>query len=132
VDRPVSDRSGGGAAGAGGAPLARARRAGAYVACYVLWLVTAALGLLVVVALRQLVEWAYVALHFDKWGLGATSDVATVVFGIVWLGVTTYTESAYREGVAQGTLWRRFVKVTLIQAVPLVLALIVWLLRRAF
>jgi hypothetical protein len=108
----------------------RARLAGAYVACYALWLVTAAIGLLDVVALRQLVEWAYIALRFDKWGLGATSDVATVVFGIAWLGMTTYTESAYREAVPRRALWRRFVKVTLAQAVPLVLALIVMLLRR--
>jgi hypothetical protein len=125
----VSDWSGG--EDAGSTPLARARLAGAYVACYVLWLVTAAVGLLDVVAIRQLVEWTYAALHLDKWGLAAASHGATIVLGVAWLGVTMYAEHAYREGVARRALWGRFARLTLAEAVPLVLAVAVLGLRQA-
>jgi hypothetical protein len=111
--------------------IAKVRLAGSYVLCYALWLVTAALGLLDLLALRQLVEWTYVALALDKWGLAAASHIATIVFATVWLGVTIYAEQAYREGVAQHALWRRFARLTLVQAVPLAVALLVTLLRRA-
>jgi hypothetical protein len=125
----VSDWSSG--VDAGRAPLAGARLAGAYVACYVLWLATAALGLLDVVALRQLVEWTYAALHLDKWGLAAASHGATIVFGVTWLAVTMYAEHAYREGVARRALWGRFARLTLVEAVPLVVALLVIMFRQA-
>ncbi|HEX2515845.1 MAG TPA: hypothetical protein VH257_14150 [Chloroflexota bacterium] len=96
-----------------------------YVLCYALWLVTVALGLLDLFALRQLVEWAYVALGLDKWGLVATSHIATILFALVWLGLIVYAEQDYRVGVARRDLFRRFAKLTVIQAVPLAVALAV-------
>ena len=110
--------------------LAHARLAGSFVACYALWLVTAAVGVLDLIALRHLVEWTYVALRLDKWGLAAASHLATILFAVAWLGAIMYAEHYYRRGVARRALWRRFARVTLAQAAPLVVTLVVVLLGR--
>ena len=94
-----------------------------YIACYPLWLVSAALGLLDVFILRRAVEQAYLALGLDKWGFVATSHSATIALGLAWLALVAWAEPAYREGAKDGRLWRRFRKVTLFELVPLVLPL---------
>ena len=94
-----------------------------YLACYPLWLVSAALGLIDVVALRAGVERAYVASGLDKWGMAAASHTATIVLGLVWLVGVFWAENAYRTGARKGRLWKRFAVVTMVQALPLCLLL---------
>jgi hypothetical protein len=110
--------------------IGKVRLATSYLLCYVLWLATAALGLLDFVALRQLVEWSYVALGLHRWGLAAVSHTATILLALAWLGLTIYTEQAYRQGVIRRDLFPRFVRLTLVQLVPLAVALGVVALRR--
>ena len=95
-----------------------------YLACYPLWLVTVALGLVDAVALRAGVERAYVAAGLDKWGMAAASHSATIVLGLAWLVGIMWAEHAYRTGARNGRLWRRFAVATLFQLLPL--ALLLW------
>lgn len=95
-----------------------------YIACYPLWLVTAALGLVDVAALRAGVERAYVAFGLDKWGMAAASHSATMVLGLAWLIGIMWAEHAYRTGARNGRLWKRFAVATMFQALPL--ALLLW------
>ena len=100
------------------------RTAGAYVACYALWLVTMVLAALDVLALRNAVEQAYVALRFERWGMAAASHGATILLGVAWIALVAWTETAYREGVRDGRVWKRFAVVTILQALPL--SLLLW------
>ncbi|HEU5316108.1 MAG TPA: hypothetical protein VFX49_08370 [Chloroflexota bacterium] len=83
-----------------------------------------ALGIVDVIVLRRFTEWAYVALAFDKWGLAWVSHSVTIAAGLAWLALVAWSETAYRAGVAEGRLWRRFGVVTLVELAPL--SLLLW------
>jgi hypothetical protein len=82
-----------------------------------------ALGVADVVVLRRFTEWAYVALGFDRWGLAWVSHSVTIAGGVAWLALVACSETAYRAGVPDGRLWRRFAVVTLAELAPLTLLL---------
>ena len=111
--------------------MVRARRViWSYVACYLLWAVTALLGLLDLAAARMWLQDGYVLLGLSPWGFAAARNFGLILFALAWLGGVLYAEAYYREGVAKRTLWRRFATITIAQIVPLVLTLALVLYRR--
>ncbi len=102
-----------------------------YVACYLLWLTTAALGLLDLAAARMWLQDGYVLLRLSPWGFAAARNFGLVIFALIWLGSVLYAESYYRDGVVKGRLWRRFAAITAVQSVPLALTLALALYQRA-
>ena len=102
-----------------------------YVACYLLWAVTALLGLLDFAAARMWLQEGYVLLGLSPWGFAAARNFGLILFALAWLGGVLYAEAYYRDGVAKRRLWRRFGKVTAVQVLPLVLTLALVLYRRA-
>ena len=112
--------------------MERTRRATwSYVACYLLWLVTAALGLLDLAAAREWLHRGYVLLGLNPWGFAAVRNYGLVLLALVWLGGVLYAEAYYRDGVATRQLRRRFAVITAVQIAPLVLTLALVLYRRA-
>ena len=83
-----------------------------------------AVGVLDVVALRQGVERAYVVLGLERWGMAIASHTTTAVAGLAWIALVAWTETAYRHGVEDGRLGRRFGIVTIAEALPL--GLLLW------
>ena len=98
--------------------------AAAWVAYAVFWMVTLVLGVVDVIAVRQTVERVYALLGLNPWGFAVTSHTATILLGLGWLVLVFWTEGAYRNGVRDGRLWRRFATVTLFQLLPL--GLLLW------
>ena len=91
------------------------RRAARYVAVYVGWLLSSALGLYVMLKAWEAVRAAYVALRLDKWGYGAASHFSILILGLVWLVGILFVEAYYRTGAEQHDLRRRFLRVALIE-----------------
>lgn len=102
-----------------------------YVACYLLWLVTAAVGLLDFAVARQWLHEGYVLLGLRPWGFAAARNFGLVLFALAWLGGVLYAEAYYRDGVAKRKLWKRFVAITTVQVIPLALTLALTLYRRS-
>jgi hypothetical protein len=95
-------------------------------ASYVLWLITAAVGILtLLVARRLLLEIAY-ALNVNPWAHGAIDKFGLLIFAVVWIVLTYGTEAYYRKAasVSLRELLRRFVILTGTQVVFVGLALL--------
>ena len=102
-----------------------------YVACYLLWLVTAVVGLLDLAAARVWLHEGYVLLGLSPWGFAAARNFGLLLLALAWLGGVLYVEAYYRDGVAKRRLWQRFAVITAVQAAPLLLTLALALYRRA-
>jgi hypothetical protein len=100
--------------------IAGMRQAGSYVLCYALWLVSSAIGVADVLSGRTFVEWAYVALRLDKWGMAAAVQSGLVIFGLLWLVFVIWAEQRYRDAVPKGGLWWLFLRITWIQVLLMV------------
>jgi len=97
---------------------------------YILWLITAALGLLDILAARVVVRAVAFQLGADRWSLPAIEKFAFLALGIVWLVLVYLCEHLYQQDVAisMSRLMRRFARVTGIEVGILVLANVVPLL----
>lgn len=92
-----------------------------YVACYLLWVVTAVLGFLDLLAARVWLHQGYVLLGLSPWGFAAARNFGLIIIAMAWIGGVLYAESYYRDSVAKQRLWKRFAVITTVQAVPLML-----------
>ncbi len=102
----------------------------AYIICYALWLLTAALGLLDFAAAQMWLQEGYVLLGLGPWGFAAARNFGLILFALLWVGGILYAEDHYRKGVVKRRLWARFKAITVAQLVPLVLTLCFLLYRR--
>lgn len=100
-----------------------------YVACYLLWLITAAVGLLDLFAARTWLHQGYVLLGLNPWGFAAARNFGLILFAMAWIGGVLYAEAYYRDGVVKQKLWQRFAVITAVQIVPLILTAVLALYR---
>ena len=91
--------------------------------CYALWAINAALGLLTVLELRDLLLWFAITARMDPVLLSAIDGWTFVVLGLLWLGWVLVMESMYRVSLRRGLakLWPLVIRTT----VPLVLLIAV-------
>lgn len=86
-----------------------------YVACYVLWGVTSAIGMwLIFLIRRNLVEDIFF-MRVNAWQLSAIDRWSVFVMGIVWVTSIFLIEGYLRTAVEQGKLWRRAGRVLVVQ-----------------
>ncbi len=89
----------------------------ARVASYIiLWLVTVALSLGIVLMMRSTAMAVSLALDVSHWALGLVEKTTIVVAFLAWVVVSMVTEPYYQAGMERGLLRRRFIKVLLWQA----------------
>jgi hypothetical protein len=82
-----------------------------YGACYVLWAVSAGLGVLDVMILRSLLQRLSLVAGVNPWVFGAITNFGTFLFGLAWIAFAVAVESYYRTGAGEGNLIRRFGRV---------------------
>jgi len=70
-----------------------------YVLAYLLWLVTLALCLVVVIQLRSTVNVLWAALGGDRYSLGLVNQVSLLLGGLAAFVYVVFLESYYRESV---------------------------------
>lgn len=97
---------------------------------YILWLISAALGLVDILAFRTVVRVVAFRLGADRWSLPAIDKFVFLGLGIAWLVLIYICEHLYQQDAAIGMsrLVRRFAWVTGIEVGILVLAFILPLL----
>jgi hypothetical protein len=98
---------------------------------YLLWLVSAALGVADLLVARTVLGAAAFELGADRWSLPAIEKFGFLALGIVWLVLVYVCEALYQKdaAVGMGRLVRRFAWVTSIEVGFLVLANVaLWLI----
>jgi hypothetical protein len=83
-----------------------------------LWFVTAALGVLDMLAIRRLILELYALLRLSFWGRDAVDKVGILIFSIAWVILVYVCEAYYRNLAATGLrrLLRSFALITGVQA----------------
>lgn len=98
---------------------------------YLLWLMSAALGVADLFVARTLLRAMAVALGADQWSLPAIEKFAFLALGLLWLALVYVCEAVYQRdaAVGMGRLVRRFAWVTGIEVGFLILAnVVLWLI----
>jgi len=97
---------------------------------YLLWLISAALGVADLLVARTLLRAVAFALGADRWSLPAIERFGFLAFGIFWLALVYVCEAIYEKdaAVGMGRLVRRFAWVAGFEVGFLVLANVVLLL----
>jgi hypothetical protein len=88
-------------------------------ACYILWFVTAALGIGDILLARNLLLEIAIALHVNPWTHGAIDKFGLIILGIGWLILTWVVEAYYRKAAGENIrkLLRYFAVVSLSQII---------------
>lgn len=100
-----------------------------------LWLISAALTVVTIAALRRLLLRAAIALAerggglygtgpVDHWTVEAVDQFGILILGAAGLVFVLVCEPFYRSGLRRGRLWRRFGIVTAVQVALLLLSLL--------
>lgn len=84
-----------------------------FVTVYGLWLVTAALSVPVLIAVRGAINVLFIATVTNRWALRAVDRFSLVLLGGVWLGIIIVLESYFSEGLRKKKLYKRFATVVL-------------------
>ena len=90
-----------------------------YVACYVLWLILAALGVWLLFALRPVMFDLAIWLRLNPWQVQALDNFSFVTFGLLWLVGILLLEHSLRQGVEKNRLWGRATRAFAIVAAAL-------------
>jgi len=77
-----------------------------------LWVVTAALGFLDLIAARNLSLTIMAAVSLSRWVAPAVDKFIFLGLGIVWLALVIFTEYYYRDSVPKKKLWQSFSLIT--------------------
>ena len=93
-----------------------------YVLGYVLWIVSAALGVLDMFVSRGLLMRVFALTSANRWVLGAIDRFGILILGLIGLAFVIFCEHYYREGVEENVLWRRFGQITAAELFLLILA----------
>ncbi len=99
-----------------------------YVAAYLAWAISSLAALYALLKTWEATRWIYVALRLGPYGYMAVSVFSVVILGVIGLVGTLYVQGYYRQGAEKGLLPRRFLRVTLIEAAIIVVALAILLL----
>lgn len=86
-----------------------------YFLCYLLWIITGALGFLSLIAARGLCLVILVAASFNPWAARAVDKFIFIFLGIIWLVLVIFSEYYYRDSVPKKKLWKSFSLITGIQ-----------------
>jgi len=78
------------------------RRTLIYVLCYVLWIVSAALGIFDMLILRGLLVNISALVGANRWVLSAIDKFGLFLLGLAWLVFALVSESYYSEGGRRG------------------------------
>ena len=97
-------------------------RTWSYVLGYVLWIVSAALGVLDMFVCWGLFMRVFTLTSANRRVLAAADRFAILFLGLIGLAFVIFCEHYYREGVEKNVLWRRFGLVTAAELFLLVLA----------
>jgi hypothetical protein len=73
------------------------------VAVYLLWLVTAALGILDILLARTLVLEIAHASGLNPWAFGAVDKFGLIILGVGWIILVYLWEARYRKAAAKGS-----------------------------
>ena len=79
-----------------------------YFSCYLLWVITAALGFLNLIAVRKLFLLILGATSVNPWATRAAGRFSFVILGIIWLVLVIFSEYYYRDSVPKKRLWKSF------------------------
>ncbi len=93
-----------------------------YVAAYAGWLAHCAAGIAICIFWQQTLLLLYARAGWNKYGQAGYNDLVVIVLVLGWLALCVGTEAWYRHGIADGTVGRRFLRLTLIEIVAAVLA----------
>lgn len=101
-----------------------------FTGLYILWLISSALGIVDLMALRLVVRTVAVALGADMWTLPAIEKFSFLFFAVVCTGFIFWCEYFYRKALNMGMkqLIRLFAQITAIQIGFAVLASVLSLL----
>jgi hypothetical protein len=86
-----------------------------YVAAYAGWLAHCAGGIAICILWQQTLLLLYTRAGWNKYGQSGYNDLIVIVLILGWLGLCVGTEAWYRRGIADGTVGRRFLRLTLIE-----------------
>jgi len=89
---------------------------------YAAWLVTAVLGVGVLVTCHATFLRLYVGFGLDKYAIAFFNNMVVITLGLAWLVGIMILENWYRRAPDLGTLGRRFGRITLIEVALAVLA----------
>lgn len=108
-------------------PLRRSISAG--VVTVVLWVLTAVLGLLDILAIRSILVTLYILLGGDTGGHGYwvavnVSNWSVLVTGLLWIAVTVGGGEFHRKRVGQRSSWIAFAITIAVEAVILILSFV--------
>ncbi len=92
------------------------------IAAYAAWLAHCAAGIAICILWQQTLLLLYARAGWNKYGVNGYTDLIVVVLVLGWLALCVGTEAWYRRGIADGTVGRRFLRLTLIEAVVAALA----------
>jgi len=97
---------------------------------YLLWLISAALGVADLFVARTVLRAVAFALGADQWSLPAIEKFGLLALGLLWLALVYVCEDLYQkaDAVGMGRLVRRFAWVTGIEVGFLILANVALLL----
>jgi len=94
-----------------------------YLAAYAGWLAHCAAGVAICILWQQTLLLLYARAGWNKYGQAGYNDLIVIVLVLGWLALCVGTEAWYRHGIANGTVGRRFLRLTVIEIVAAALAL---------
>ncbi len=94
-----------------------------YIAAYAGWLAHCAAGIAICILWQQTLLLLYARAGWNKYGQVGYTDLVVIVLVLGWLALCVGTEAWYRRGIADGTVGRRFLRLTVIEVVAAALAL---------
>ena len=98
------------------------RTVGLYVAAYAGWLAHCAAGIAICILWQRTLLLLYARAGWSRYGLAAYNDLIVIALVLGWLMLCIGTEAWYRHGIANGTVGRRFLRLTLIEIAAAALA----------
>lgn len=92
------------------------------IAAYAAWLAHCAAGIGICILWQQTLLLLYARAGGDRWGAAAYNNLIVIVLVLGWLVLAIATEAWYRRGIADGTVGRRVLRLTLIEVAAAALA----------
>jgi len=93
-----------------------------YLAAYAGWLAHCAAGIAICILWNQTLLLLYTRAGWNKYGAAAYNNLIVMLLVLGWLALCVGTEAWYRRGIADGTVGRRFLRLTLIEVATAALA----------
>ena len=101
------------------------RRISAGVLALILWIATAAVGLVEIVVVREMLLRVYARFWSDYWSAVNVGNWSVVILAIVWLALVAGGGEYHRTRVGQRSSWRLFGLTIAVEVAILLLALFI-------